>query len=195
MKNVLRISALLLLLISSHLSSSQLLRAQSKWERIGEEGFNGVAYISSTKVIAVANEGRILTSMDAGKTWTRQTIPSQTDLVGISFFGTDRGIIIGFQQGEIFVTTNGGTTWQPPTKSINDICNQVDFVSNDTAFIIGSQGRIYRSIDGGKSWNVLTTGITSNLNRMQFADTRNGFAVGDSGVILHTTDGQTGLWK
>jgi photosystem II stability/assembly factor-like uncharacterized protein len=148
MKNVRRISVLLLLLIASQFLSSPLLHAQSKWERIGEEGFNGVAYISATKVIAVANEGRILTSNDAGKTWTRQTIPSQTDLVGVSFSGTDRGIIIGFQQGEIFVTTNGGVTWQPPTKSINDICNQVEFVSNDTAFIIGSHGRLYRSIDG-----------------------------------------------
>jgi photosystem II stability/assembly factor-like uncharacterized protein len=164
--------------------------AQSPWERIGQEGFNSVSYITPTRVVAVANEGRILVSDDAGQTWTRQKINTYTDLQGVSFFGSDRGIVIGFQAGEIFFTTNGGALWQSATKSIGgDIANRVEFVSIDTAFVIGTSGRIYRSLDGGKTWNNLNSGTSTTLNNLVFVGSRLGYVVGDSGTILKTTNG------
>jgi len=60
--------------------------------------------------------------------------------------------------GGLYLTTNGGTTWQGKALVQNDNINAVEFaLSNSNIAYAGSAGAVYRSSDCGQTWSKVST--------------------------------------
>ena len=67
--------------------------------------------------------------------------------------------------------------------------NSMQFLDNNTGWIVCSDGLILKTTDGGEDWTTLNTNSSSFLRSVSFIDSQNGWVVGNSNTILKTTDG------
>lgn len=77
--------------------------------------------------------------------------------------------------------------WQYPVPCGNS-CNDLQFGSNDVAWIVGSNGTFMKSTDGGNHWTYKQI-CQQTLNAMDFANNNIGIAVGIYHTILQTENG------
>ncbi|MCW8806103.1 MAG: T9SS type A sorting domain-containing protein [Ignavibacteriaceae bacterium] len=107
------------------------------------------------------------------------------------------GPLISPNHDSVFITTNGGLTWNPiyqPTTYIDDIS-----MVNTQKIWLSSCGspEIYATSDGGNNWQLqfYDTLLTPCINYIEMFDSLNGIAMGDSpqvdkpALFLRTTDG------
>lgn len=140
------------------------------------------------------SQGTILSTSDAGTTWTAQTSGVTTPILrNIFLFDLNNGWAVG-DNGTILHTSNGGTTWTPQTSGVSGTLRQVSFATLTEGWICGAAGTILHTTDGGTTWTAQTSGTTIGLMRIHFTDALNGWSVGSSGatqngIILHTSDG------
>ena len=137
---------------------------------------------------AVGDAGTIVTTNDAGVTWTTQVSNTAFKLNGVFFTSPTRGWVAG-NNGTILSTSNGGVTWARLTNvGASENLQSVRFVDAAHGWASGSSGAVVRTINGGNSWTKVNP-TASTLNSVAFSDTLNGWAVGDNGVICGTHDG------
>ena len=136
--------------------------------------------------VAVGDGGEILTTTNAGVTWTHRTSTTSFNLHSVWFATANLGWAVG-NSGTVVVTTNGGSTWSVKPSGFSDNLNGVTFATADTGWAVGSSGTILRTTNGGASWSK-TTPVATTLQSVSFSDTRHGWAVGNNGVVLGTTD-------
>lgn len=92
--------------------------------------------------------------------------------------------------GNIYKTTNGGSSWVLQTNSgTTQNLNAVDFYDANYGYIVGNNGIILKTFNGGTSWVTQNSPNTSNLNGVSCLDTNTVFAVGDAGTIIKTNSG------
>lgn len=169
----------------------------------------GVHFVSARRGWIVGAQGTILTTADAGGTWSAQVSGSTGyTLNAIAFSTTTTGVAVG-SAGRILRTTNGGASWAPilgvDTDNLKGL-NDVYFQDDDRGWIVGNGGLILRTINGGASWVRVLPGVTVNdLERVSFPRFTSagapppdpygrGWIVGGAGTILTSDDfGQT--WR
>jgi photosystem II stability/assembly factor-like uncharacterized protein len=134
----------------------------------------------------VGNGGEILTTADAGVTWTRQASNTLFNLNAVWFTDADSGWAVG-NAGMALHTTDGGVTWIPMPTAASENLRDVAFATPDTGWAVGNAGAILRTVNFGASWEKQNP-TPSPLYAVAFFGTRMGWAVGDNGVILGTTD-------
>ena len=98
----------------------------------------------------------------------------------------------------IYITTNGGLTWNPiahpivPTVDISMVTKQKIWLCTC------GNGKIYATSDGGKNWQLQfdDTSLTTCMNYIEMFDSLSGVAMGDApyssnkpALFLRTTDG------
>lgn len=131
----------------------------------------------------------ILVSTDnAGETWSRLRAPSRSELIHIDFDNDKRGWIVG-TAGTILNTTDGGETWTKQNSGITNTIYHVDFRDDKKGWAVGERGTILRTTDGGTNWTPVTAGVRSTLLSVQFVKDDDGWAVGRGGTILRSDDG------
>jgi photosystem II stability/assembly factor-like uncharacterized protein len=62
------------------------------------------------------------------------------------------------ENGEIFKTTDGGTTWMRQNSGITAAITSIRFLDESTGWAAGSYGALLRTTDGGTTWNVSKVG-------------------------------------
>ena len=148
---------------------------------------NGVFFQSDgANGVAVGDGGEVLTTSNAGNTWTRRTSNTSMNLYAVWFPTPSVGWAVG-ASGMMIVTTNGGMTWSTRPSGTFDNLMGVTFATPDTGWAVGSGGAILNTVDGGVSWTK-TAPVATLLEAVSFSDTRHGWVVGDNGVILGTSD-------
>jgi photosystem II stability/assembly factor-like uncharacterized protein len=131
----------------------------------------------------------ILVSTDnAGETWTRQRAPSRSELIHIDFDNDRRGWIVG-TAGTILNTNDGGEIWTKQNSGITTTLYHVDFRNDKRGWTVGERGTILRTTDGGFNWTPVTSGVKATLLSVQFVNDDDGWAVGRGGTILRSDDG------
>lgn len=113
---------------------------------------------------------------------------------------------LGLPRGELYVTNDGGSTWQRANGTVGADIRKVQFIDANNGYAVGANGTILATTDGGSDWDMLpifqiSTGagqplITNNLNDIAIARTTgpprvDGLAVGNNGLVLGTIDGIT----
>jgi photosystem II stability/assembly factor-like uncharacterized protein len=127
-----------------------------------------------------------------------------------NFYGVSNNTLVG-GDGEIFRTSDDGTTWDAQRTGPVRKLRGVSFTSSDIGTAVGHNGTILRTTNGGSTWtsqtyNSPTTNgsINDHLKAVSFFDDNNGFAVSGSsyndgsmpygsayGLILRTSNGGT----
>jgi photosystem II stability/assembly factor-like uncharacterized protein len=136
----------------------------------------------------VAPDGVILSSIDSGASWVKQTSTTLAFLEDIQFINTATGWVVG-GDGTILKTTNGGQSWLALASRTTAFLTGLWFVNANQGWVSGHGGTILVTTDGGSSWNLQITGTTEDLEAIFFISSLRGWAVGTSGTVLVTTDG------
>ncbi len=135
---------------------------------------------------AVGSGGVVLSTADAGVTWTRRT-PTTFDLRGVWFTSAAEGWAVGLA-GTVLHTLNGGGSWTRLTNTgTSEELHGVWFASRDTGWVVGGNGFTMATTDRGASWSRVYIGGRT-LNAVRFAGA-NGWAVGEGGVVAGSHDG------
>ena len=135
---------------------------------------------------AVGSGGVVLSTTDAGGTWTRK-LPTTATLRGVWFTSAREGWAVG-HSGTVLHTLDAGATWTQITSSASsENLMDVYFATRDTGWVVGSGGLILATNDRGVTWRRTLRG-GSTLNGVMFAGTQDGWAVGDNGIVLGTHD-------
>jgi photosystem II stability/assembly factor-like uncharacterized protein len=136
---------------------------------------------------AVGSGGIVLSTADAGATWTRRA-PTGVTLRGVWFTSAREGWAVG-HSGTVLHTLNGGSTWMQVTSvASSENLTAVYFATRDTGWVVGAGGLLLATTDRGATWRrTLRGGMT--LNGVMFSGKDDGWAVGDNGIVLGTHDG------
>jgi len=139
--------------------------------------------------------GVILTTEDAGLTWTAQQSPVETTLFSVSFDDTMRGWAVGIEEVLIH-TEDGGLTWNkqrvPPRKGFVLGLYNID-VEGDIGWAVGDSGLLLRSTNGGRTWERVPLPIELAANWLRGIDLNErgeGLIVGGNGTMMVTTGDQ-----
>jgi photosystem II stability/assembly factor-like uncharacterized protein len=93
--------------------------------------------------------------------------------------------------GSIYVTQNGGKTWQARSSNTKQPLFSVEFADDHHGWIVGKSGLILRTTDGGETWTPQQSPIhpAKHLFKVAAVDAQNAWAVGDWGAVVQTRDG------
>ena len=130
----------------------------------------------------------LLKSTDAGETWSLQSIYGCS--VWKDMYVLDENTIWLVDDnslcGGVFLTTNGGSSWQqqpaPPSDKIYMYNSRLGFISKATG-----TPAIYKTTNGGQNWNILLS--NQSFYDMKFADSLTGWYSYGSNVYKTTNGG------
>lgn len=134
--------------------------------------------------------GIILTTANAGQTWTKRIIPNRP-LRGVAFLDAMTGTAVG-DDGYMLQTTDGGLTWVPRSSGTANTLTSVAFADANTGIAVGWNGTARYTTDGGATWKAGTVGPDMWLFDVTFPSSGVAIAVGrdgDNALILRSTDG------
>ena len=199
---------------------------QGKWIILRDDDFgredgiegdlNGVRFTDAQNGWAVGFGGLILHTTDGGKTWIKKEIqmppPAQSgnerrprnrgpvDYWNLYFRDANVGFITG-ARGTIFMTKNGGQTWERKQwvaegggRRGRSRLTATWMVNDEVGFMVGENNTLLKTTDGGETWKggserVRVGETRNNLEAICFASPTHGWIIGSFGTILHTTDG------
>jgi len=152
------------------------------------DNLTGLSVISEDTVI-VTGANKLYVSHDGGENWNTLNVPDN-NITDSYFTGSTVGHI-GYQNGSVYKTMDGGNTWslKSSVNSSSSNINRIYFVDDNTGFISrGYMAEILKTTDVGETWEVINSS-SDVINNFYFLDTLNGFMTGEYGVIFKTTNG------
>lgn len=134
--------------------------------------------------------GQIYSTTDGGSNWSLYNGNPITDLMAISYTGTNTIYSCG-TVGEIVKSSDGGQNWNNlNARSTEAPLRAVDAVSANTAYAAGLAGTILKTTNTGLSWTAQVSNAGGeDLFDIAMANANTGVAVGSNGTIVRTTDG------
>lgn len=144
-------------------------------------GFNSVYSNDGSTVWAVGNNGLICYSNDGGQNWGSSIVGSLTHN---SVFATNSNIIAVGNSGSIRVRLINGDFWSFIPTGLQNL-NSVNFINDDTGWIVGDAGSIYITTDAGLTWNSQTSPVSENLNSVKMFSSNSGLACGNNGKVIY----------
>jgi photosystem II stability/assembly factor-like uncharacterized protein len=142
---------------------------------------------------------------DGGTTWHPQTLPlppehgsAYLSILSPRFFTANDGILpVSINRGnatllDIYVTHNGGATWQSGTPLVAS-ATAWDFIDGNHGWASDGTG-LFMTSDGGQHWKELSPNASfHNVSRLDFVSSEIGWAIGTTEAnvpsLLKTTDG------
>jgi photosystem II stability/assembly factor-like uncharacterized protein len=140
----------------------------------------------------------VLQTNDGGETWHTGALPGLAPASGnnagaervrlraTSFVDRKKGWAVG-AGGRVFVTRDGGRTWDAQGSNVATDLFDVKFLDEFEGWAVGAQGTLIHTADGGAHWTVEQSGTTHTLERLCFVGRKRGWAVGFGGTILSYT--------
>ena len=98
--------------------------------------------------------------------WQTTNGPEGGDVTSLAVNSNDH-IILGSALGNVFVSTNNGSTWQRVDEGLNTANPILDIVTNanNDIFVTSIDG-VFRSTNGGANWGAVNTGLGSAIARV-----------------------------
>jgi photosystem II stability/assembly factor-like uncharacterized protein len=110
----------------------------------------------------VGNDGTIITTSDAGASFTPETSGTTQLLTSVAFRDASHGWVAG-TYGTLLATADGGSTWASqtnPDPSLYDL-NGIAFSDTGHGWAVGKNGTILATVDGGAHWALQASGTTA----------------------------------
>ncbi len=141
----------------------------------------GAHFVDANTVFAVGGRGTILKSIDGGNNWNTVTSPvTDREFNAVYFINSTTGFIAGgnFVQFDtlnsvrtLLKTTDGGDTWNVVFNEAGGWFTAIDFIDENTGYIVGDGSTLYKTIDGGNNWfseTVTGSAALSNFTSVNF---------------------------
>ncbi|GHB41957.1 YCF48-related protein [Mongoliitalea lutea] len=152
------------------------------------QDYNSVEFRDNSNVVfAVGTNGFVISSINAGNSWSLRLSGIDVDYTGVKFRTDNLGYVIG-TNGRFFVTSNGGNTLVDRSRPLSVTFRDIDFPSNNFGYISGDMGTVLRTSNSGTNWTSLNLDNSRNINGLFFYANSVGYAVGDQGYIVRTMD-------
>ncbi len=131
--------------------------------------FNSVAFLTPNEIVAVGagsyRSAFVATTQNGGEKW------------GYRIFDSSIGKLTGLANG-------ADSLYAVEVQSYND----VEFIDDNTGFLIGDNGTVKHTSDGGMLWQAVESGVEQQLTDIEFyAD--NAIAVGASATVIYSSNG------
>lgn len=160
-----------------------------------------IVSIDENHVVMTGHQGNLVTTSDAGATWTsRNRAVTNEYLTSVAFATPDAGWIAGIKGG-IFRTTNGGASWERQNAGDTTWITDLQAIDQQTAWAAGAKG-VFRTTDGGSNWQFVrlegfpVDSVTyqdirffTGIRAISMVDRDHGWAAGIRGTVFRTTDG------
>jgi len=143
--------------------------------------------VGKGEVVAVGNDGLVVSSKDEGKSWQRQVLAGPSGLIGLSICPDATYIALDFYRKVWLGGSDGKWSSKEIKTKINPLALTCD--SENKIWVVGSRSTILSSADKGTSWQEKTMGEDAMLVSIQFVDGKNGFITGEFGSVYSTNDG------
>jgi len=116
-----------------------------------------------------------------------KTLTVHDDLLAIDGRHNGNKTAVG-KFGLIFLTQDGGKTWQRRPSGTDKTLSAVSFADHEHGFIVGSGGTILATSDGGASWRPQFSGTKDQLLGVYAASPTQVYVAGAFGTMLSTAD-------
>ena len=128
----------------------------ASWDGAGQNFFaaQDIAYAGANTIFAVGGSQDIYRSTDGGQNWYfNYSGPSNFAVnLGVHFSDASNGLVTS-EEGQVFVTHDGGTSWSPYIVPDQYGLMRGAFVFNENdMYATGTPGQVYRSVNGGVNW-------------------------------------------
>ncbi|MCC6075434.1 YCF48-related protein [Pseudomonas sp. GCM10022188] len=149
--------------------------------------------VDGRRVVAVGEQGIVLTSDDLGETWQQASIEPRrsSSLTGVVVLSADHLVAVG-HDGWILRSENGGKSWQE-VRIDSELAEPLLGVwAGDANHVVayGSYGKFFVSADGGKTWQARELPVDGyHLNGMDGGADGRQMLVGEQGTVLRSADG------
>jgi photosystem II stability/assembly factor-like uncharacterized protein len=146
-----------------------------------DKHLNGLVVLGQGRLLIAGEAGTLLSSNDAGATWTPLASPYKG-----SFFGglaADDGTIVVYGlRGRIFRSADGGATWSP-VDNPSDAAIMAGARLPDGALVLaGAMGAALVSRDNGRSFQPIDTGTSHLLSKPVLGAPNQVLLLGEAGV-------------
>lgn len=154
---------------------------------------NEIHFIDPNKAYFKTNLGELFKTQNSGNSWQKvQYPPHQSYSNGFVFLNENVGYSFGANQGLVYKTTDGATTWTSSTLIPYESIYSFSFLNENTGFASGgyssSYAGFYKTTDGANSWQKISD---EKFSFLKFFNNNVGYAV-KSGIfykLFKTTDG------
>ena len=137
--------------------------------------------------VAVGEEGTVLTTNDAGRTWTEQDSGTMVSLFDIALTDDGRGIAVG-EEGTVLTTHDAGMTWTWQDSGTVVSLLGIALTDDGRGIAVGEEGTVLTTHDAGMTWTWQDSGAVVSLLGIALTDDGRGIAVGRDGTVLTTHD-------
>jgi photosystem II stability/assembly factor-like uncharacterized protein len=166
-------------------------------EPLCSEALFDVTFADAQHGWIVGNFGRLSRTTDGGQNWSAEIIGpmSNASINTVVFLNANHGFIGGeypiweaqldetiklSSLSNVFVTKDGGTTWQVVEVGTKFTINDLYFEDALHGWGAGAKGTLIKTDDGGVTWRVVPTGVNAHLLKI---------AQGPDGIWLAGTEG------
>ncbi len=157
-------------------------------------GFSGrlvrIFFLNESLGWAVGDSGLILSTMNGGLSWNRDSSQTYSGLNDIMFFDSQVGLCVG-DNGLIMKSTDGGKNWNVVQSTPGSIFFKLFLQGDSVAYAAGGpNSTILKSTDRGDAWTSQAVKVPpgTTFEDIYFINSSEGWAVGNGGVIVHTTN-------
>lgn len=148
------------------------------------QDLHGIHFSSYFDGVAVGGAGVVLITSDGGDTWTAVTSITGTPVVNCVYMFDSNRFVVGTEDGHIYMTFDGGTTWESKYFYSGGTIDDIDFTNKFTGWAVKNSaapvGTIIRTRDGGETWETITTPTNTGLNAIDAITENLAWAVGES---------------
>ncbi|MBC8290748.1 MAG: hypothetical protein H8E37_10575 [Planctomycetes bacterium] len=169
------------------------LRSICFWQKEGASS-QRIAWIAGrdTEPYTRIGFGTLLKTVDGGKTWKQMGF-RLPPLNYVRFFGGEQGIAVGEATNEfptgVFLTDDGGETWQPAAGKKTTGWHTAAFTEFHDGVVAGPRGRISLVAGSNVAEPRFDPNSLRSIRALTMVDGFSGWAVGDGALALRTTNG------
>ena len=165
----------------------------ASWTQVSSgtgQTLNDIARFPDGDMIAVGDNGALVTSAAASGSWTWQPAVTSFDLVAVHVVGPDEVVIVD-EQAQVWKSSDGGVVWTAAGDRPTSLgpAEDVHFTTLLDGYVIGqgfSPATLYHTSDGGDSW-MPVPGFLGAYVAADF-EGQNGWAANVTGLFYRSTD-------
>ncbi|MCP4596777.1 MAG: glycosyl hydrolase [Neptuniibacter sp.] len=138
-------------------------------------------------IVAVGNDGLVLTSPVDKIEWTRQSPNTSYSLIDVAVC-PDQSFVALSMDKQVWFSGDNGVNWRPSQLPTPEDVLDLTCAPDNSIWVVGSFSTVLNSKDQGQSWNETTLNEDAMLTGIQFLDSNTAIVTGEFGLVSRSDD-------